>query len=77
MPLRDGSEYLSAMPLRKRIQHQAAISLRDLAVALPPLATEERTFGIGSSVPEPAVSDRSKAAPYSITSSVRGAALRR
>ena len=29
--------------------------------ALPPLATEERTFGIGSSVPKAAVSNRSKA----------------
>jgi hypothetical protein len=28
--------------------------------ALPPLATEERTFGIGSFVPEAAVSSRSK-----------------
>jgi hypothetical protein len=30
--------------------------------ALPPLATEERTFGIGSSVPKAAVSSRSKTA---------------
>src|SRR6476619_7670615 len=37
---------------RTRIEH--------ILSALPPLATEERTFGIGSSVPGAAVSSRSK-----------------
>ena len=39
--------------------------------ALPPLATGERTFWIGSFVPEPVVSNRSKTCAYSITSSAR------
>jgi hypothetical protein len=46
---------------RTRIEH--------ILSALPPLATEERTFGIGSSVPKPDVSNRSKQRGYSITSS--------
>src|SRR6476659_3869318 len=35
-------------------------SIEHILSALPPLATEERTFGIGSSVPKPVVSNRSK-----------------
>jgi hypothetical protein len=48
---------------RTRIEH--------ILSALPALATKERTFGIGSSVPEAAVSNRSKQTSYSITSSAR------
>jgi hypothetical protein len=41
---------MSALMRRTRIEH--------ILSALPPLATEERTFGIGSSVPNAAVSER-------------------
>src|SRR5262245_22354676 len=40
---------------RTRIEH--------ILFALPPLATEERTFGIGSSVPESDIMHRSKRHP--------------
>jgi hypothetical protein len=49
---------------RTRIEH--------ILSALPPLATEERTFGIGSSVPEGDHSHRSKQPHYSTTASAGG-----
>ena len=43
--------------------------------ALPPLATGERTFWIGSFVPQAAVRRRSKVPFYSITSSARASSV--
>jgi hypothetical protein len=43
--------------------------------ALPPLATEERTFGIGSFVPKAVLSRCNKLRCYSITSSARASSV--